>query len=104
MSYRPAQQIVKLDLETTALWFWSRPALGCRILRLAAEPKRWMSVTAPVLPFGALESGLWDEKCGNDPVDDLQDGREQLGCVANSKRTGIGNESIHWRTGTRGMT
>jgi len=79
MSYRPAQQIVKLDLETTALWFWSRPALGCRILRLAAEPKRWMSVTAPVLPFGALESGLWDEKCGNDPVDDLQDGREQLG-------------------------
>ena len=28
--------------------------------------------------FGALESGLLDQKCGNDPVDDLQDGREQL--------------------------
>ena len=29
--------------------------------------------------FGALESGLLDQKCGNDPVDDSQDGREQLG-------------------------
>jgi hypothetical protein len=28
--------------------------------------------------FGALESGLLDQKCGNDPVDDLQDGREQF--------------------------
>jgi hypothetical protein len=25
--------------------------------------------------FGALESGLLDQKCGNDPVNDLQDGR-----------------------------
>ena len=28
--------------------------------------------------FGAFGSGLFDQKCGNDPVDDLQDGREQL--------------------------
>ena len=28
--------------------------------------------------FGALESCLLDQKCGNDPVDDLQDGREQF--------------------------
>ena len=56
--------------------------------------------------LGALASGLLDQKCGNDPVDDLQDGREQLrmtgasssGCVANSKRSRIGNESTHWRT------
>ena len=41
------------------------------MLRLAAEPK-------PRAGFGALESRLFGEKCGNDPVDDLQDGREQL--------------------------
>jgi hypothetical protein len=29
--------------------------------------------------FGAFESGLLDQKRGNDPVDDSQDGREQLG-------------------------
>jgi hypothetical protein len=29
--------------------------------------------------FGALESGLLDQKCGNDPVDDSQDRREQAG-------------------------
>ena len=28
--------------------------------------------------FGALESRLLDQKCRNDPVDDLQDGREQV--------------------------
>ena len=47
------------------------------MLRLAANPKRWISVTARV-GFGALESGLLDQKCGNDPVDDSQDGREEL--------------------------
>jgi hypothetical protein len=57
------------------------------------------------LGFDALESRLFDQKRGNDPVDDLQDGREQFGmCVENSKRSGIGNESTHRRTGTRGMT
>ncbi len=30
------------------------------------------------LGFGAFESRWLDQKCGNDPVDDLQDGREQL--------------------------
>ena len=29
--------------------------------------------------FGALEFGLLDQKVSNDAVDDLQDGREQLG-------------------------
>ncbi len=48
------------------------------MLRLAAEPKRWISVTAPVAAC-AFESRLFDQKCGNDPVHDLQDGREQVG-------------------------
>jgi len=30
------------------------------------------------LGLGALEPRLLDQKCGNDPVDDSQDGREQL--------------------------
>ena len=41
-------------------------------------PKRWMSVTAPVWASVRWSPGLLDQKCGNDPVDDLQDGREQL--------------------------
>jgi len=31
-------------------------------------------------------------------------GASSSGCVANSKRSGIGNENTHWRTGTGGMT
>ncbi len=31
------------------------------------------------LGLGALEPRLLDQKCGNEPVDDLQDGDEQLG-------------------------
>jgi hypothetical protein len=54
--------------------------------------------------FDAFESGLLDQKCGNDPVDDLQDGREQLRMRSEQQAKGIGNESTHWRTGTRGMT
>ena len=38
-----------------------------------------MSVTAPVWAFGAFEPPLLHQKCANDPVDDLQHGREQVG-------------------------
>jgi hypothetical protein len=46
------------------------------MLRLAAEPKRWMRL--PV-GFGAFESRLFNQKYRNDPVEDLQDRREELG-------------------------
>jgi len=44
--------------------------------------KARINVKAPGVGFGALESGL---ETGNDPVDDLQDGREQPGKSANAE-------------------
>ena len=38
--------------------------------------------------FGALESGLLDQKCRYDAVDDLQDGREQLGMRSEQQAKG----------------
>ncbi len=37
-----------------------------------------INVTAAGVGFGAFESGLFDQKCGNDPVGDLQDVGVQL--------------------------
>ena len=51
------------------------------MLRLAAEPKPLDERDGAGVGFGALEPPLLDQKCGNDPVDDSQDGREQLGDV-----------------------
>ena len=48
--------------------------------------------------FAAFESRLLDQKAGNHAVDDLQ-----LRMSGKGMRSGIGNESIHWRTGIRGM-
>ena len=42
-------------------------------------------------------------KRGNDPVDDLQDGREQPGMCSEQQAKRDRNESSHCRTGTRGM-
>ena len=44
--------------------------------------------------FGALESRLLDQKCRNDPVDDLQYRRGNRGCEANSKRSGIDRREV----------
>jgi hypothetical protein len=38
-----------------------------------------INVTAPVWASVRLSPACVIRKCGNDPVDDLQDGREQLG-------------------------
>jgi hypothetical protein len=38
------------------------------------------------LGFGALESRLLDQKCGNDPVDDLQRGGAQVGMGGERRR------------------
>lgn len=52
----------------------------------------------------ALEPRLLDEKSGNDPVDDLQDGREQLATSREEHAQWDRNERTHCRTGTRGIT
>ena len=49
------------------------------MLRLAAEPKRWMRVTAPVAASAAFETRLPDQRRRNHPVDDLQYRREHFG-------------------------
>jgi len=49
------------------------------MLRLAADPKRWISVTAPVWASARWSPRLLDQKCRNNPVDDLQDRREKIG-------------------------
>ena len=55
-----------------------------------------------VLTFDAR---LVDQKGGNDPMDDLRATDESSsGWAANTMRSGIGNESTHSLTGTRGMT
>jgi hypothetical protein len=46
------------------------------MLRLAAEPKRWMSVTAPGVGCARFQSRWLDQKARDDPVDDLQHRRE----------------------------
>ena len=77
----------------------------CRcMLRLAADPKRWISVTAPLSASSAL-SPAWPSRwrvitrCTT-----CSTGVTSSGCAASSNRSGIGSESTHWRTGTWGMT
>lgn len=54
--------------------------------------------------FSALESRLLDQEGGNDPWTICNTGASRWGWAANRTRSGIGNESTHCRTGTRGMT
>ena len=51
-----------------------------------------------------LEPGLTEQVARDCAVHHLQHGRHQLGCAASSRRSGMGGESTHWRTGTWGMT
>ncbi|MGH8773511.1 MAG: hypothetical protein ACREV2_20400 [Burkholderiales bacterium] len=46
-------------------------------LRLAAEPKRWMRVTAPVFASVRLSPACWIRNVAMHPGDDLQYRREQ---------------------------
>ncbi len=47
-------------------------------MRLAAEPKRSDESDSARVGFATFQSRLLDQKCGNNPVDHLQHGREQL--------------------------
>jgi len=55
------------------------------MFKLAADPKRWMERDGAGVGFGTLESRLLDQKCRYDPVDDLQDRREQFGMCSEQK-------------------
>src|SRR3954471_23208572 len=54
--------------------------------------------------LAAFASRLFDQKGGNDTMDVCNSGESRSGWAANRMRSGIGNESTHWRTGTRGIT
>jgi len=49
------------------------------MLKLAAEPKRWMRVTAPVAASLRLRPAKPDQMRRDHPVDDLQYRREHVG-------------------------
>ncbi len=60
---------VRYTPSSTRQWRW--------MFKLAAEPKRWMSVTAPVWA-SLCDARLLDQKGRNDAVDDLQHRCEQM--------------------------
>ena len=71
------------------------------MLRLAADPNRWISVTAPLSASKALRpvrSSRWRviTRCTT-----CSSGVTSTGCAASNRRSGIGNDSTHRRTGTR---
>ncbi len=60
-----------------------------------------MSVTAPVWASVRWSPVCWIRKVAMIRWTICKTGTSRSGCVANSKRSGIGNESTHCRTGTR---
>ncbi len=71
---------------------------------VAADPKRWISVTAPPWPSSArspASSSRWRviTRCTT-----CSTGVTSSGCAASSTRNGIDSDSTHRRTGTCGMT
>jgi hypothetical protein len=49
------------------------------MLRLAAEPKRWISVTAPPWPSGRIQPGAVQQMARDHALHHLQHRRDQLG-------------------------
>ncbi len=77
----------------------------CRwMLRLAADPKRWISVTAPLWPSSALSPAAPSRWRVSTRCTTCSTGVTSSGCAASSTRSGIGSDSTHCRTGTWGMT
>jgi hypothetical protein len=74
------------------------------MLRLAAEPKRWIGVTAPPWPSSALRPAASSRWRATTRCTTCSTGVTSSGCAASSTRSGIGSDSTHWRTGTCGMT
>ena len=77
----------------------------CRwMLRLPADPKRWISVTAPPCPSSAGSSAASSRWRVITRCTACSTGVTSCGCAASSTRSGIGSDSTHCRTGTCGMT
>ena len=74
------------------------------MFKLAADPKRWISVTAPLLTSAAFSPACWSKTRVSTRCTTCSTGVSSLGCAASSRRSGIGSESTRWRTGTWGMT
>ena len=74
-------------------------------VEIAADPKRCISVTAPLWASARLSPACLIR---NDAITRWEmirkTGVSNSGCAANSTRSGMGNETTHCRTGTRGMT
>ena len=65
-----------------------------------SEPKRWISVTAPLSACSAFSPACWSKKRVVARCTTCSTGVTSNGCAASSRRSGIGSESTHWRTGT----
>ena len=77
----------------------------CRwMFKLAAEPKRWISVTAPLSASPALRPACLSRWRVITLCTTCSTGVSSLGCAASSRRRGIGSDRTHWRIGTWGMT
>jgi len=74
------------------------------MLRLAAEPKRWISVTAPLSASPAVSPACPSSWRVITRCTTFSTGVTSLGFAASSRRKGMGSDSTHWRTGTWGMT
>ena len=77
----------------------------CRwMLKFAADPKRWISVTAPLSTSSALRPACPSKWRLITRCTTCSTGVTSLGCAASSKRSGMGKDNTHWRTGTCGIT
>jgi hypothetical protein len=74
------------------------------MFKLAADPKRWISVTAPLSASSALAPACPSRWRVMTRCTTCSTGVTSLGRAASSRRSGMGNASTHWRTGTWGMT
>ena len=77
---------------------------GRWMFKLAAEPKRWISVTAPPWPSSASSPARSSRWRLSTRWTTCSTGVTSSGCAASSKRSAIGRDSTHCRTGTCGMT
>ena len=72
-------------------------------MRLAAEPTRWMRVTAPVWAWECAKPACVIRKVDVARWMICNTGKSRGGGVASRYRSGMGNDTTHWRTGTWGM-
>ena len=85
---------------------WAPCSTGrCRwMFKLASEAKRWISVTAPLSACSTF-CPTWPIRWrGMTRCTTCSTGVTRLGCATSSRRSGMGRDGTHGRTGTCGMT